>query len=84
MLHFIRAHFIYYDFFLISDPVWASVNFCVCVCAKCIGKFISQPKGLLQAAQVLQESAAGLHLIVVLKNCVKIKKWNNSFHLAGE
>ena len=21
-----------------SDPVWASINFCVCVCAKCIGK----------------------------------------------
>ena len=47
-------------FFFISDPVWASVNFCVCVCAKCIGKFISQPKGLLQATQVLQESAVGL------------------------
>ena len=74
MLHFIWAHFIYYDFFLISDPVWASVNFCVCVCAKCIGKFISQPKGILQAAQVLQESAVGLHLIVVLQNCEKKKK----------
>ena len=62
MLHLIRAHFIYYDFFFIFilDPVWASVNFCVCVCAKCIGKFISQPKGLLQATQVLQESAVGL------------------------
>lgn len=73
MLHLLRALFIYYDFFFISDPVWASVNFCVCVCAKCIGKFISQPKGLLQTAQVLQESAAGLHLIVVLQNCEKKK-----------
>lgn len=71
-------------FFFISDPVWASVNFCVCVCAKCIGKFISQPKSLLQATQVLQESAVGLHLIVVLQSCEKGKKWNNSFHLAGE
>lgn len=79
MLHFIRAHFIYYDFFLISDPVWASVNFCVCVCAKCIGKFISQPKGILQAAQVLQESAVGLHLIVVLQNCEKKKNETIAF-----
>ena len=66
-------------FFFISDPVWASVNFCVCVCAKCIGKFISQPKGLLQATQVLQESAVGLHLIVVLQNCEKKKNETIAF-----
>ena len=23
---------------LFADPVWASINFCVCVCAQCIGK----------------------------------------------
>lgn len=27
---------LFFSFF--SDPIWASVNFCVCLCPKCVGK----------------------------------------------